>query len=419
MNVGSIIKYYRTKRGLTQGELAEGICSTSHLSKIETNMYTANEETVNLLLSKLGLQLRDITGDLEEIKELLDSFIHAIFMQDKESVEELFEELLQKEDYIETSDFVNLYHLYKFRYYLLKDDYRQIQDSLNILKRIKNTFDPVEQNIFLYFRAVHFNVTEKFEEGVKAINEFLENPLPVGRMWVGEACYLLSHLHTTLNQNEAALTFSKKAYDIFLSESNFTRQLHSQMIMGISYMRLYLYSEALNVYKTLLRNTRIFFYKTLYPGALNNYARCQYLLKDYAKSCKSAEKALDLFEPFSYEYGAALLIWLESKVKLNQIDKQWHTRMLLLKEVDTIIGNKYFFHHANFLEKYEFSQYEGIKYAVKWLYPHLLKLKSYGDAQEVLELIIDYYDSVNDTEKLNYYYGQWRILIARERNFYV
>lgn len=32
---GKLIKFYREKAGLTQGQLCEGICSGTHLSKIE------------------------------------------------------------------------------------------------------------------------------------------------------------------------------------------------------------------------------------------------------------------------------------------------------------------------------------------------------------------------------------------------
>ncbi|MDZ5711290.1 helix-turn-helix transcriptional regulator [Jeotgalibacillus haloalkalitolerans] len=415
MNIGSIIKYYRTKKGLTQTDLAEGICSISHLSKIETNMYTANEETVNLLLSKLGLKLQDITGDLREIRDTLEAFMHAICMHDRESIEQLYQELLEKEDYILTSEYVNLYHLYKLRYCLFHWDHQGVQESLKMIQKIKNTFDPVEKNILLFFRGFYHSMNEKYEEGLKAVHEFLNNPLPIGGMWVAEASYILSHLYTSINDNEAALTFSKKAYDVYVAESNFTRQVHSQMILGISYMRLSLYSEALTVYKSLLRNTRMFFKATLYPGVLINYARCLYLVKDYTKAKKAADEAIELSEPFSYAYGTSLLIWLESKVKLNDIDKSWHSRMRLLKETDAIIGNKYFYHHSNFLEKYEFSQPAGIKYAVKYLYPHLLKLQSFSDALEVLEMIIDYYESIGDVEKVNHYYSQWRKLISKER----
>ena len=56
MNVGSVIKYYRSKHNLTQHQLAEGICSISHLSKIESNAYMPHESTIQALLAKMGVQ---------------------------------------------------------------------------------------------------------------------------------------------------------------------------------------------------------------------------------------------------------------------------------------------------------------------------------------------------------------------------
>ncbi|MDE0583542.1 helix-turn-helix domain-containing protein [Planococcus sp. A6] len=68
MNIGSVIKYYRLKHNLTQSQLADGICSVSHLSKIESNTYTPHEETYEALLSKMGVQLKK---ELEHQKRLL------------------------------------------------------------------------------------------------------------------------------------------------------------------------------------------------------------------------------------------------------------------------------------------------------------------------------------------------------------
>ncbi|MEH7802743.1 helix-turn-helix transcriptional regulator, partial [Bacillus pumilus] len=52
INIGQIIKLYRYKQNMTQSELAEGICSVSHLSKIENGSKEANQDTINLLLER-------------------------------------------------------------------------------------------------------------------------------------------------------------------------------------------------------------------------------------------------------------------------------------------------------------------------------------------------------------------------------
>lgn len=60
MKIGSLIKYYRTKLGMTQNTLAMGICSIPHLSKIENNNKEANSETIRLLLERLNISLHNV-----------------------------------------------------------------------------------------------------------------------------------------------------------------------------------------------------------------------------------------------------------------------------------------------------------------------------------------------------------------------
>ena len=63
MKIGSLIKFHRTKLGMTQNELATGICSISHLSKIENNSKEGNSETIRLLLEKLNIQLHEVKNN--------------------------------------------------------------------------------------------------------------------------------------------------------------------------------------------------------------------------------------------------------------------------------------------------------------------------------------------------------------------
>ncbi|MDQ0197746.1 helix-turn-helix domain-containing protein [Neobacillus ginsengisoli] len=50
---GKIIKFYREKAGLTQGQLVEGICFVTHLSKIERGITEYSGEITYLLFKRL------------------------------------------------------------------------------------------------------------------------------------------------------------------------------------------------------------------------------------------------------------------------------------------------------------------------------------------------------------------------------
>ncbi len=85
---------------MTQAELADGICSIPHLSKIENSIYNANFGTAALLLERLGINIEEEYAQHSEIKHTLDAFIEAIQFADEEKALEYYESLLDKETVI-------------------------------------------------------------------------------------------------------------------------------------------------------------------------------------------------------------------------------------------------------------------------------------------------------------------------------
>src|SRR5690606_29061038 len=122
MNIGSVIKYYRSKNNLTQSQLADGICSISHLSKIESNTYTPHESTIEALLAKMGVQWKKEVARRNRLEQQLNDFITCSLHYDLEEMEKQYTELQKENDYIQSTDLVNQYELYKFRYYLYIQD---------------------------------------------------------------------------------------------------------------------------------------------------------------------------------------------------------------------------------------------------------------------------------------------------------
>lgn len=59
IKIGDIIKHYRIERGLSQDELAEGICSRKYISQLETHQNIPTLFIINALSIKLGVNLYD------------------------------------------------------------------------------------------------------------------------------------------------------------------------------------------------------------------------------------------------------------------------------------------------------------------------------------------------------------------------
>ena len=59
IKIGDIIKHYRIEKGLSQDELAEGICSRKYISQLETHQNIPTLFIINSLSAKLGVNLYD------------------------------------------------------------------------------------------------------------------------------------------------------------------------------------------------------------------------------------------------------------------------------------------------------------------------------------------------------------------------
>jgi transcriptional regulator with XRE-family HTH domain len=57
MSIGKVIYYHRRKQNKTQEQLCQGICSVTHLSKIENNAKEANPKTLQMLCDRLQISL--------------------------------------------------------------------------------------------------------------------------------------------------------------------------------------------------------------------------------------------------------------------------------------------------------------------------------------------------------------------------
>ena len=123
MNIGSILKYYRMKNNMTQAELCEGICSISHLSKIESNKYVPHIETINELFKRMNVEWEQEVNSYEYWKDKLETFIMHSVYYDLTSMDQVFKELSTQEDYLQSTDLVNRYELYKLRYLFIQTGY--------------------------------------------------------------------------------------------------------------------------------------------------------------------------------------------------------------------------------------------------------------------------------------------------------
>ncbi|MGZ4163958.1 MAG: helix-turn-helix domain-containing protein, partial [Tumebacillaceae bacterium] len=102
--IGQRVKKQRKDRGLSQAELAEGICSSSTISLLETDQHVPSAEILQKLAEKLGVPLQEIVhGSGSDLDIALQLDIIEILVEAEEFAEALpmIHELEQRDGVVE------------------------------------------------------------------------------------------------------------------------------------------------------------------------------------------------------------------------------------------------------------------------------------------------------------------------------
>jgi len=121
MNIGSMISFYRKYQSLTQGELAQGICSQGEISLIEKGLRIPSIEMVNKISTRLGVSM------------------------------EVFE---KKSFYAENEFYINTV-LHKLELLVNNRDYEKMPPYLNDEILENNCTNPLTMQCFLCYRGIY------------------------------------------------------------------------------------------------------------------------------------------------------------------------------------------------------------------------------------------------------------------------
>ena len=135
MSIGKIIYYHRKKQHKTQEQLCHGICSVSHLSRIENNFKEANTKTLQLLCERLHISIEEENKKTQLLKRQLELFYDAMERLQKEKAAALYKELLEHKEYVQCTEMIYLYELYMLRYLLFLDRFSEFEEVSSKMKK--------------------------------------------------------------------------------------------------------------------------------------------------------------------------------------------------------------------------------------------------------------------------------------------
>ncbi|GIN13816.1 hypothetical protein J26TS2_36830 [Shouchella clausii] len=413
MELGKTIKYYRIKHNMTQAELADGICSIPHLSKIENNIYKANHATASLLLDRLGVNIEDEYAQHNEIKQSLEAFIEAIQFVDVQEAKRIQKLLVEKEFIIARTDYINTYHLYMMRYHLMNGANHLAQEQRAILDKNRTNLSAIEELSYRLFNGILLVNRNRLKEAKEILLDLQSEDYSSKYIFVREVAFVLAQCFTQLNEPEKAIIYAKEALHIFKQEDNYIRAFHTQMLLGVNYTQMNMTEESLRLYKILLRNTRLFGRDTLYYQAMYNYGVLLKKMGNYEQSHECFTKCSAYYDKDSQNYVFSLLADIEVLFQLKTDKKQIESKLNEIIEISAKRGYKrselqarYYAHRL----KADDAMYNFIE---QELLPHLDKLDNKEEPVHYAIELAQWYQKNGEYEKANEYLNKYAMKVKR------
>ncbi|WML57105.1 helix-turn-helix transcriptional regulator [Neobacillus sp. PS2-9] len=306
MDEGKIIRFYREKYQLTQEQLGKGICSGTHISKIERLHTEYAPEIITLLSDRLGINIENEIAKLNNIKKRLSHWHNVLIMQ-------LFDEMdlinyeLEQEDLIQISDYIYFYKLLRVKYLLM---HNLTDEAFTIIKEIQkkeHKLSVYEANLFkhvlgVYYLAKHENL--KAIQVLKSINDTDYNNK--------EYTYYLAVAYHSIESPAMAYFFADKSRQFFKEINNYLRVIDAEMLMVIQVKDDGDFKETIQRFESLIKSCDLCNSPDRKAKVLHNLAFEYFRRKNYELANKYYKESMSLKNNESSPYLLSLEGYIRS-----------------------------------------------------------------------------------------------------------
>jgi HTH-type transcriptional regulator, quorum sensing regulator NprR len=263
--LGKKILELRCKQGLTQAQLAKGICDRSHISMIEAGRSTPSFRILEQIAARLKIAITDLLGDIVTPSREV-SFSFTILLGHLET-------LLSSKQYLDGCVVI--------RKHLRHPDIAKAPCKLSQLYRYSGIFEAMLQN---YERSAT-NLQRALEQAQTSRDVHL----------ILEALVSLGALHNTLGQYEQAERFYREALEQPPKEVPFEIQVKTQLGLGMALQGQDKFRPALRVLAQTFTDVQK--QKSLFlAGELaSSIGLCHQLMAQYEEALPYHQKAATYF----------------------------------------------------------------------------------------------------------------------------
>jgi len=401
-------------------KLADGICTPSYLSKIESNSIVPSEEILGLLFERLSIKLSSSKKeDIEFLDYVRSIYFEAIKTKDKMLVSKQLEEILNTHYLFKNQSCFYTYILMVIR---LKIMVQQVnEDTLSYLSSISNFTSKFNAYQLLHFHSLngymHYYNNDLINE-LKSLEKariFLEQ----SKLDDCEAAdfyflYGLFNLHN--NKIIISLEFLSKAQSYFNKEFLLFRSVESYIATAIAYQiesnldkhfEYLTLAEHLALEGDMKENLALIYF---------NMATYYNLNKNIVQAIDYYHKCLNLTHDSLVYIKAVYCIVLQNSIinKIDEVLKYCNMGIDLFTLNPDELSKEFDYHFKIHLSIH--SNYNSFEDNVTEAIQYFVKTKDYRHANKYAMLIANYFHAAGKYKKATNYYQLATVYLAKKEN---
>lgn len=400
MSIGKIIYYHRKKQHMTQEQLCHGICSATHLSKIENNFKEANIQTLQKLCERLEICIEEETKKTQLIKQKLDFFYDAMERLHKEKAALLYEELLEHKEFVQCIDIIYIYDLYMLRYLLFLDRYSEFEEMSMKMKKDVTKYSSFEEYVWNFLQAIYYGRTQRYVQAHEILNKLEEKAEQYSEK-VTDYYYFRAATYGHMFQYSLTIHYANKALSVFQDKNNIIRIIHIKIIIAVNLIYIGEYKRAEQMLCLILSDAELLHDIVIKAMVLHNLGYLHHREGNLQTALEYFYQSLQLKQKHSLSYYLTISSMAEMLIEFNQHEK---AAELLKPELDSFQDNK----SSNYI-KLNILYLEALgnkKKLVQYLIKQVPKVEhdiQFSNGIKYLDMIIAYYEEKKDIASAYHY----------------
>lgn len=382
---------------MKQSELGEGICSATHISKIERGLTEVSQETLQSLADTLEIDLQTEIKTYMSLDTLLKEWLYSISMKIYSKADQL-KEKLEHVPLLQMPTFFQFYTLILTRHYLLTGNQSQALKYLNKMESCKE-LSQFEKNLFLHNKAFYeLRYSKNYHKAIAILNDI------DGNQYTHEYLYHLAYAYNSINSRVLALYYASKALQYFKDARCFTRMIETETLI---LMQLAQSNEMISLdseYNRLIDLTVEYGLDDHRASLYTNFGYYKLREGNYLKAIECYENAMYSWEhKNSYYYLCSLEAYINTLIKgklksKDEILALAKVGLKLAKKTNDLLHIHFFNLHILTIQDQKDDYYQYLEYKAK---PYFNKIGLEQASEHYQIQLFNYYMENQEMNKAN------------------